>query len=233
MGVLVHVQQRLRHRHVDPVAAAGALALVERGQDARRALERCVHIAVAVRIVRVVGSAVVFHRAAGVALGLGDARLGAHHGGVGAPTHPGPGLAVAADRGVHDARVTRRYGLVAEAHSRSHAGAEVLDEHVALLGQGEQQLARLGLVHVEADVALAGVLLDEVAGEAVHPRVGEAGHVAIGRLDLDDLGAEVAEHPGAVRPTEHAGEIEHADTGQRAGTGGGSRRIGHGCEPYP
>jgi hypothetical protein len=43
-----------------------------------------------------------------------------------------------------------------------------------------------------------------------------AGVVAAARdLDLDDVGAEVAEHHRAVRPDHDAGEVDDSHTGQR------------------
>ena len=182
----------------------GALALEQRREHRRGALHAGVHVGVAHRVVGVL-------TAAGVALQLGAARLGADHRCVGTSVHPGTGLAVAADRGVDDPRVACRHRLVADAHPVGDARPEVLDHHVAVFGQREQQLLALGAAHVEADVALAHVLLHEVARQAVHARVGETGGVAVGRLDLDHLGTQVAQHAGAVRSAEHPGEVEHPD----------------------
>ena len=55
--------------------------------------------------------------------------------------------------------------------------------------------------------------------------------VALGRLDLDDLGAMVAQDLGAIRPAQHPGEVEHEDPVERAcghgrGQPGLDRRIG-------
>ena len=115
---------------------------------------------------------------------------------------------------------------VAEPHPVHHAGTEVLHHDVALLGQVMQELHGLGPLHVEADVALPAVLLREVRRDRVDARIGEAGEVADGRLDLDHLGAEVGEHAGAVRAREHAGEVEDADAVER--TRACHRRMGHG-----
>ena len=49
--------------------------------------------------------------------------------------------------------------------------------------------------------------------------------VALRRLDLDDLGAVVAQDLGAVRPAQHPGEIEHEDPVERA--------LGHGKKLRP
>jgi hypothetical protein len=43
--------------------------------------------------------------------------------------------------------------------------------------------------------------------------------VAVARpLDLDDIGAEVTEEHGAIRPGELTGEIEHTQAIERAGS---------------
>src|SRR5205807_1557611 len=44
-----------------------------------------------------------------------------------------------------------------------------------------------------------------------------AGHVAVGRLDLDDVGAEVGEQHGAERAGQRLGQIDDADTVQWTG----------------
>ena len=43
----------------------------------------------------------------------------------------------------------------------------------------------------------------------------EAGQVAVGRLDLDDVGAEVGEHAGGVRAGQHPREVEDAHPVER------------------
>ena len=213
--VLVHVQHRLRHRDVDVVAAAGAPTLHQRSQDAAGALERGVHVGIAVRIVAVGGDALGAQSC--VTLCLGEPGLGPDDRRVRTAVHPRPGLPVPTDRCVDEARTASADRRVVEPHPTHDARPEVLDQHIATVGERQQQLACLGMRHVEADVALARVLLHEVARQAVDARVGEPGHVAVGRLDLDDLGPEVAQHPRAMGATEHAGEIEHAHAGERAG----------------
>src|SRR6185295_19153255 len=68
---------------------------------------------------------------------------------------------------------------------------------------------------VETDVAFTDVLLDEVGGQAIDPRIGHARDVDLGWLDLDHLGSEIAQRAGRMRSTEHSSEFEHADAGQR------------------
>ena len=48
--------------------------------------------------------------------------------------------------------------------------------------------------------------------------LGEAGQVTGRRLHLDDVGAEVGEHPRAVRPGEHTREVEDTNAVQGPAT---------------
>ena len=163
--------------------------------------------------------------AVGVALHLGDPRLGGDDRGVGPPVDPRAGGAVAADRGVDQPREAGRHLLGAEPEPLHHAGPVVLDEHVALPGQLDRQLDAAGRAEVDAHVALADVLLDEVRRQPVDARAGEAGQVTGRRLDLDHLGPEVRQHPRAVRTGQDAGQIEDTDTVER--TTHGSVTVGH------
>ena len=90
-----------------------------------------------------------------------------------------------------------------------------------LVGKLQQQVATLRLRQVDADASLARVLLREVTGDAVGPRVRRAGDVALGWFDLDDVGTEIAQHPGGVRAGQHSREIEHPYSVQRP--------LGHGA----
>ena len=202
VDVLVDRQEGRGHRDLDVLPAAGPLPLVERGEDAGEALERGVHVAVGDGIVGV-------GTAAGLALEPGQAALRADDGRVRPAVGPGAGRAVAGQRGVDEVGVLGGQRLVAEAHAVHHAGAEVLQHDVAAPGQLAEDLDGARLAQVERDVALAAVLLREVRGDGVDARERVAGHVALGRLDLDDVGAHVGQHPPAVRPGEHPREVQH------------------------
>src|SRR3546814_19516395 len=52
--------------------------------------------------------------------------------------------------------------------------------------------------------------------------------VALRRLDLDDVGAVVAEQLRAVRPAEHAGAVDDLEAGECAALISG---VGHGIPP--
>ena len=127
-----------------------------------------------------------------------------------------PRLAVAGDRHVDEARVLGGERVVVEAPRRHHAGPEVLDEHVDGAGEAPHEVAPGRLRQVDGDQPLAEVELHE-PGRARDLAVATgAGLVAAGRLELDDVGAELGEHPRAVRPGDDPGEVEDPDAGQRS-----------------
>src|SRR3546814_1822810 len=83
---------------------------------------------------------------------------------------------------------------------------------------------------VEAERALVAVHAEVVAGVAalVEGRPPVAHLVALRRLDLDDVGAVVAEQLRAVRPAEHAGAVDDLEAGECAALISG---VGHGIPP--
>ena len=127
--------------------------------------------------------------------------------------------AEAADPAVDQAREARpQHVCVAQAPLLHGARLEVLDQHVRALEQAQQHVAALGLGQIEPEGALVAVDADEVGGVVrfVERRPPIAHLVALGRLDLDHLGAMVAQDLGAVRPTQHARQIEHEQAVERA-----------------
>ena len=146
-------QRDVEHRHVDALAAAGALALEQRrGEreraghaggvvDRRRAELDRVHV-------RGPGHR---HQAGG--------RL--DHVVVGGLPAARPVLAERRERGVDQPRIDRREILVAEAERVERAGPIVLDEHVGGGGQLLQGRAILLVLQVERDRALVGGLGQE------------------------------------------------------------------------
>ena len=75
-------------------------------------------------------------------------------------------------------------------------------------GQALGRRHRARALEVEHNALLAGVELAELAAGAITQRRPRAHHVALGRLDFDDLGAEVGEQPRAVRAGDRRREIE-------------------------
>jgi hypothetical protein len=137
---------------------------------------------------------------------------------VGGRDEPGPGVvgdavagevavraggAVAGDGAEHDLRVELAQHVVAEAELFEGAGAHGLDDGV---GAGDQVLvdgeALVGL-EVEGDGAFAAVGVEVQQRDALDDRPGHlADVVALGRLDLDDVGTEVGEVGGDLAGAE-------------------------------
>ena len=155
--------------------------------------------------------------AVGVAGGVADAadRL-AHR------TEPGfgrPGAGLAEPGHVHEdhAGVAARQRFVVEPPVDEAPRPEVLDHHVARRGEVlDEPLARFG-----AQVGHDGAL---VAGDGRPPQaVAVEGHApathrvaALGRFDLDDLGAVVAQQLAGERPGDEAAQFEDADAREGA-----------------
>ena len=105
--------------------------------------------------------------------------------------------------------------------------AEVLDHDVAEPDESFHDRDALGGLQVERDIELAAVQLVEprapvvravhldTCGQRPDGPAGGAQVVRVGRLDLDHLGTEVAEHLRRDRRGDQRPEIEHAHTRQR------------------
>ena len=221
--VLAEAEDGVVHRHVEELALAGLAGVEDGGEDA----DGCQRA----------GHDVADARAAAEAAGLGragDADEAAHRlgddvvsGQVGVGAGAGARIAEAADGGVDEAWVALGERFVGEAEALHDAGGEVLDEHVRLFGQAHDRLFAAGRLEVEHEAALvaveAGVIAAEGAlGVVVGEGAGEAGHLAAGRLDLDDVGAEVGEEHRAVGAGEGLGEVEDADAWRGGRCGGWS-----------
>src|SRR3989441_9278977 len=113
---------------------------------------------------------------------------------------------------------TTLFRLVLEAEPRRWSGPEVVQDDVGGRREPEQRAASGGLLEIEDQAALV-----PVAGEVERAHAGVSGRpeaarrVAFGGLDLDDVGAQVAQGlrgPGA----EHDGrDVEDADAYERSG----------------
>ena len=132
------------------------------------------------------------------------------------------GGAVAGQGAEHDLRVDRLQVVVAEAPLGHGPGTHGLDHGI---GAGDQLLvdghALVGL-QVEGDGLLAPMGVEVQQRHAVDDGPGHlADVVALGRLHLDDVGAEVGEEGGDQAGAEKRA-LDHPDAGQEGGT------VGHG-----
>ena len=211
-----HEQRSLEQRQLDLLAAAGVMARIERGENGIAGQHAGTHVDD--------GDAVFGRRPLGLAADAHQAGLRLENEIIAGQRGLRAAGAIASDRAAHRAR---RMGLepgIGEAPFRQGAELEIIDDHVGLLDQAGEHLLAGGHRHVQRHRALVAVGAEEIGGLAGHERRSPAAGIvaAAGRLDLDDVGAHVAEHHGAERAGENAGEIEHADAGQRA-----SARFGH------
>ncbi len=131
------------------------------------------------------------------------------------PSWPKPVTRVITSRGLRSSNVRGR-----EAEALERAGPEVLDEHVGVVDERQQHVAVGVVLEVEDDRAL--VAIDELPPQAfavarVAPCQAAEG-VAVGALDLDDVGAEVGEVASAVGTGEHGRQVEDAQR-RRAAAG--------------
>src|SRR5437870_5543634 len=200
----------LEHRHLDGLPLAGPLAVEQRRQHRGEHGERA----------RLVGDDRRY-----------VARL-AHEGGlerreprgrlddvvVRGLVAVGAARAKAVGRAVDEPGVDGAERLVLEAEPRRWSGPEVVQDDVSGRREPEQRAASGGLLEIEDQAALV-----PVAGEVERRHAGVSGRpeaarrVAFGGLDLDDVGAQVAQGlrgPGA----EHDGrDVEDADAYERSG----------------
>jgi hypothetical protein len=124
-----------------------------------------------------------------------------------------PGEAIACNRAIDDLRIARRHGLVADAKPIHHAGANVLHHSIGMLGHPQEDLACTRLLEVEHHRTLVAIPVDNPNGHSAPRRPGNIPHdIALGRLDLDHVGAEVAEHHRTKRTTDHHAEVENPNT---------------------
>ena len=150
-----------------------------------------------------------------------------------------PGLPEARDRAVDEAPVHRAKGLVSQTEVVHRSRLEVLDEDVTPADEVDDERPPARVLQIDGDAPLAAVDREEVGSLAV----GRAGRgpvpavVAPSRvLDLDHLGAVVAQDLGGERTGDDAREVDDADPAEKRGharhytrpTGGLQRAM---CDP--
>ncbi|MNR06974.1 hypothetical protein D3C85_1230740 [compost metagenome] len=122
-------------------------------------------------------------------------------------------MPIAVHTDIQDARIDGSNGGVIQPQARHGLRPDVVDEHVGIRGEPQQRLAAIGLLEVQHHAALAAIGVQEDATHAGIPAGPDAAHrVAAGRLDLDDVGAQVAEDLGGIGPHQHRGHVDDAHT---------------------
>ncbi len=155
---------------------------------------------------------------------------------VAGPVGRGPVRPVPGDREVDEAPGSGASSVVVvEAEAREPTGPEVLDEDVA---RDEQASQHLGPLRAGGGRAAALRLLRLTARKYAAVRVPAAsladpgrapaaGRIALGRLDLDDVRAEIAEEHRAVRAGEDRRAVDDPQAGERSR--GGAAGRGEAC----
>ena len=191
------------HRRIHHLAAPGALALVQRGQQAHRQVQRAAAV-VAHQVQR-------RHR---LAAGRADGMQRAGQRDV-VQVVPGrlrqrAALAEAGHAAVDQARIARMAVGRAQAQALGHAGAEALDQHVGAGDQAHHGVAagrRLQVQRHRAPVAPADL-------EALVHRHAQA--AGLGAVDAHHVGAHVGQQHGAHRAGADAGQFDDAQSFQRS-----------------
>ena len=123
---------------------------------------------------------------------------------------------VAGDGAVHDVGVRGPNRLVAQVEPVDDPGAEVLDDHVCIRGEGHDDLAALVGAEVDGDAALPPVARQV---EGAHPLDGNTyptGDVTDpGALDLDHVGPLIGQQRDRVGAGKSDRQIEHLHPRQR------------------
>ncbi len=129
-----------------------------------------------------------------------------------------PGLAEAGDAHDDESGIFREQHIGAEPDLLERARPKILDQHVRAGDEAQQCVLRAVVAEVEHDRALvARVGLPVQLPASVTP---VAQRIARGRLDLDDVGAEIGELKRKHVAGDQPRQVEHAHTGQRSGGGG-------------
>ena len=146
----------------------------------------------------------------------------------------GPVLAVAADAGDDEARVHRVQRVRAEAVALELAGAEILHQRIGLGDELLELRLPVRAFEVERDRELVAAMHAEPDGVAIDRRAPAAHRVALGRLHLDHLGAEIGQQPGGEGRGDVVAELDdpEAGEGEVGGRAAGCSRawgfLGHG-----
>ena len=197
------VEHGVLHGHLDVLASAGGVALVDGGQDG----DGHVHAGAAVADRRpVVGRRAVRkpRHAHGAAHGLRDG-LEALEVGVGAVG------AEALDGGIDQPRIDFLQLLPAKPHPVERARSEILDQHVGAGDQFAEQLLALVGLEVEGQAALVGVEDEE---EQLVIVLGAGDIAAFGLLELDHVGPEKRQHLRARRARLVVRHVDDTETGE-------------------
>ena len=171
-----------------------------------------------------IGDADLLRLALGLAGQVHDAAHALDHQVVAGAMRIGAVLPKPGDRAIDEPRIDLSQALVVESVLLQSVDLEVLDEHIGMRSKPPHQRPPLLRLEIGGDRALAAVGGVEVGGGTLFAvlSLDERGApgariVAFARaLHLDYIGAKVGQQLPGPRPGEHACELQHAKTMQRA-----------------
>ena len=100
----------------------------------------------------------------------------------------------------------------AEPQLLHNAGPEIFQHKIGCLGELENDVASRGLLEIDCDAALVAIDRDIVGAFALEMRRRVADHIAeAARLDLDDVGAHVAQQHAAERTGEKIAQAQEPE----------------------
>ncbi|MNI79133.1 hypothetical protein D3C73_1355670 [compost metagenome] len=121
-------------------------------------------------------------------------------------------LAKAGNARVDQLGVVLLEGIEVDAQATGHAGAEVLHDDVGVTHQLIQAGQVRGRLEVHFDTALAAIDQAEINAFAILERAQVAAVITVPRhFELDDVGAEVRQHGGAVGAGQYAAQVQYAN----------------------
>ena len=224
--MLEHVEgdEGLEHRHLDALAFAGARAMQERREHRDRDVQ-------AGHLVRDDGADVA--RLAVHRLQRGEPRHRLDHVVVRGLVSVGPGAAEPPGPTVDDRRVARAHRRVVEPEPVDRPRTHVVHERIRALEQAHHRFQAAGVLEIEHDAALVAVVGEEDCPHSIldRRRAGAAHRVAAGGFDLDDVGAQIAEHLGRDGTEQDGGEVDDPHPREGAGAGRFVVRVRHRSNP--
>ena len=200
----------VEHRHIHVPALSGDVPVVERRQDADDRVEPGCEIAD--------GDAGAHRRSVRLACQAHAARQGLDDHVVGGAVPIRTVMAEAADCGCHQLRIGGQEHFVRQAEPLHHAGAEIFDQHIRPRQQRQQRFAPFRLLEIQHHAPLVAIGAVEVrAVPEDEMRRDDAGRISDARgLDLDDVGAQVAEEHRGEGTRKERREIDDDDPRQHA-----------------
>src|SRR5229473_6740876 len=132
----------------------------------------------------------------------------------------GTELAEAADRDEDDIRLDGAAMLIADTPLVEGARSEILDDDIGSGGELKENRGSRRHTQIQRKAAFVAIhrRMQKAHTTAFtgYKRAGAPSDLALGRLDLDNVGAEVREHASAHRPGPTGRGFEHAESLQRS-----------------